>query len=274
MSDPGVRAVERKIIRYRGGTGEVKSDSITVEEPLEIRVDGTSVAVVMRTPGDDLDLTRGFLLTEGLVKQPSDIFEISQCPSQESVTGIGNVVDVLLTNPSTVDLKSLSRNVYTSSSCGICGRATLESVFQQFPPIESDLAINPIILGTLSDKLRNAQQTFAQTGGLHASALFDTEGNLLLLREDVGRHNALDKVIGKEWQAGNPPMGDRLLLVSGRVSFELMQKALCAGIPFVVGISAPSSLAIDCAKEGNQTLIGFLRGETMNVYAHAERLLS
>ncbi|MCH1506951.1 MAG: formate dehydrogenase accessory sulfurtransferase FdhD [Verrucomicrobiaceae bacterium] len=274
MSDPGVRAVERKIIRYRGGTGEVKSDSITVEEPLEIRVDGTSVAVVMRTPGDDLDLTRGFLLTEGLVKQPSDIFEISQCPSQESVTGIGNVVDVLLTNPSTVDLKSLSRNVYTSSSCGICGRATLESVFQQFPPIESDLAINPIILGTLSDKLRNAQQTFAQTGGLHASALFDTEGNLLLLREDVGRHNALDKVIGKEWQAGNTPMGDRLLLVSGRVSFELMQKALCAGIPFVVGISAPSSLAIDCAKEGNQTLIGFLRGETMNVYAHAERLLS
>lgn len=274
MSDPGVRAVERKIIRYRGGTGEVKSDSITVEEPLEIRVDGTSVAVVMRTPGDDLDLTRGFLLTEGLVKQPSDIFEISQCPSQESVTGIGNVVDVLLTNPSTVDLKSLSRNVYTSSSCGICGRATLESVFQQFPPIESDLAINPIILGKLSDKLRNAQQTFAQTGGLHASALFDTEGNLLLLREDVGRHNALDKVIGKEWQAGNTPMGDRLLLVSGRVSFELMQKALCAGIPFVVGISAPSSLAIDCAKEGNQTLIGFLRGETMNVYAHAERLLS
>ncbi|NCF87055.1 MAG: formate dehydrogenase accessory sulfurtransferase FdhD [Verrucomicrobiaceae bacterium] len=274
MSDPGVRAVERKIIRYRGGTGEVKSDSITVEEPLEIRVDGTSVAVVMRTPGDDLDLTRGFLLTEGLVKQPSDIFEISQCPSQESDTGIGNVVDVLLTNPSTVDLKSLSRNVYTSSSCGICGRATLESVFQQFPPIESDLAINPIILGTLSDKLRNAQQTFAQTGGLHASALFDTEGNLLLLREDVGRHNALDKVIGKEWQAGNTPMGDRLLLVSGRVSFELMQKALCAGIPFVVGISAPSSLAIDCAKEGNQTLIGFLRGETMNVYAHAERLLS
>ncbi len=274
MSDPSVRATERKITRYRGQDAKEMQDAVTVEEPLEIRVDGTSVAVVMRTPGDDLDLTRGFLLTEGMVQKPSDIFEISQCPSQETETGSGNVVDVLLTNPETVDLKALSRNVYTSSSCGICGRATLESVFQQFPSIESEFVIKHELLATLSDQLREAQQTFAQTGGLHASALFDAEGKLLLVREDVGRHNALDKVIGHEWQAGRTPMTNRLLLVSGRVSFELMQKALCAGIPFVSGISAPSSLAIDCAEEGNQTLIGFLRGETMNVYAHPERLLS
>lgn len=273
MSDPNVRATEREIIRYARGASSVKNDAITVEEPLEIRVDGTSVAVVMRTPGDDLDLTRGFLLTEGLVEKPSDIFEISQCPSQEMETGSGNVVDVLLTNPETVDLTALSRNVYTSSSCGICGRATLESVFQQFPPIDSTFTIKAEVLGKLSDKLREAQQTFSQTGGLHASALFDAEGKMLLLREDVGRHNALDKVIGHQWQAGNTPLSNRLLLVSGRVSFELMQKALCAGIPFVAGISAPSTLAIDCAQEGSQTLVGFLRGETMNVYAHAERLL-
>ena len=182
------------------------------------------------------------------------------------------MVDVLLTNPGTVDLDALSRNVYTSSSCGICGRATLESVFQQFPPIESDFTVAQDVLYTLSDSLREAQRTFAQTGGLHASALFDREGKLLLVREDVGRHNALDKVIGHEWHLGQGPLTDRLLLVSGRISFELMQKALCAGIPFVAGISAPSSLAIDCAEEGNQTLIGFLRGETMNVYAHPERI--
>lgn len=267
-----MRSTERLITRYRGKASESKQDAITVEEPLEIRVDGTSVAVVMRTPGDDLDLVRGFLLTEGMVKQPSDIFEISQCPSQETETGTGNVVDVLLTNPGSVDLNALSRNVYTSSSCGICGRATLESVFQQFPPIQSDFSVAPEVLYTLPDRLRDAQRTFAQTGGLHASALFDSEGELLLVREDVGRHNALDKIIGHEWQAGQTPMTNRLLLVSGRISFELMQKALCAGIPFVVGISAPSTLAIDCAQESRQTLIGFLRGETMNVYAHPERL--
>ena len=267
-----MKSTERLITKYRDGHVEDFQDAITVEEPLEIRVDGTSVAVVMRTPGDDLDLARGFLLTEGMVKEPSDIFEISQCPSQESETGKGNVVDVLLTNPDTVDLQALSRNVYTSSSCGICGRATLESVFQQFPPIEGAFRIAADVVCTLPDQLREAQRTFAQTGGLHASALVDASGKMLLVREDVGRHNALDKVIGHEWHAGRVPLTDHLLLVSGRISFELMQKALCAGIPFVVGLSAPSSLAIDCAEAGNQCLIGFLRGSSMNVYAHGERL--
>ena len=269
-ADP--RALTRAVSRYRQGEVAEEDDAVTVEEPLEIRVDGTSVAVVMRTPGDDLDLARGFLLTEGLVKETSDIFEISQCPSREGGTELGNVVDVLLTDPSRIDVEALSRKVYTSSSCGICGRTTLENVFQQFPPVERGLRVSPDVLYALPERLRKSQRTFERTGGLHASALFDCEGELHLVREDVGRHNALDKVIGHEWAAGRVPLADRVLLVSGRVSFELMQKALCAGIPLVAGISAPSSLAIDCAEAGGQGLVGFLRGETMNAYAHAERV--
>ncbi len=273
MSRANPKTSLRRVIRSRPGEAVADDDHVTVEEPLEIRVDGTSVAVVMRTPGDDLDLARGFLLTEGIVQQHSDIFEISQCPSQEGETGPGNVIDVLLTNPDAVDLSSLSRQVYTSSSCGICGRATLESVFQQFPPIESDFSIPGHVLYTLPQRLSEVQETFEKTGGLHASALFDGEGQLIIAREDVGRHNALDKVIGHEWQSAHLPLSQTMLLVSGRVSFELMQKALCAGIPMVVGVSAPSSLAIDCAESANQCLIGFLRGETMNIYTHSHRVL-
>lgn len=266
------RSESRTIHRVRQNAFREEQDAITVEEPLEIRVEGHSVAVVMRTPGDDLDLARGFLVTEGLVHSPDDIFELSQCKSQEGETGSGNVVDVILTDPDKVDFKALSRHVFTSSSCGICGRATLDSVFQQFPPVDSDFTVPASTLYALPDRLRQAQETFEHTGGLHASALFDAAGNLLCLREDVGRHNALDKVIGHEWEAGRLPLSDRLLLVSGRVSFELMQKALCAGLPLVAGISAPSSLAVDGAQRGNQCLVGFLRGEKMNLYAHAERV--
>lgn len=267
------RAVRRTIYRFARGVGQEEEDFVTVEEPLEIRVDGHSVAVVMRTPGHDLDLARGFLLTEGIVKRPSEIFEISQCPSHETEAGPGNVVDVILTNPQSVNLEALSRNVYTSSSCGICGRATIDSVFQQFPPIDSDFTFARDQVAGLPEKLSQAQRTFAQTGGLHASALFDGRGELILAREDVGRHNALDKVIGKTWDAGEVPLDRHVLLVSGRISFELTQKALCAGIPIIAGISAPSTLAIDCAQRAGQTLVGFLRGSSMNVYAHPERLV-
>ncbi len=269
-NDP--RLEHRLIHRCRqDGVHEV-DDPVTVEEPMEIRVDGHSVAVVMRTPGDDLDLTRGFLLTEGIVSDRDDIFEISQCPSQTDDESRGNVVDVILTHPEAVDLEQLSRHVFTSSSCGLCGRATIESVFQQFSPVVSDLAISQELIMRLPDLLRSAQKTFAQTGGLHASALFNNEGSLQTLREDVGRHNALDKVIGSAWDRGWLPLKSHILLVSGRISFELTQKALCAGIPLIAGISAPSTLAIDCAEAGNQCLIGFLRDRGMNIYAHPERV--
>ncbi len=273
MSDSDPRLEQRRIQRHRNHAMRDEDDPVTVEEPMEIRVDGHSVAVLMRTPGDDLDLTRGFLLTEGIVSDRKDVFEISKCPSQTEGESRGNVVDVLLTKPGVVDLEQLSRHVFSSSSCGLCGRVTIERVFQQFSPIDSDLAVTRDLIMGLPDLLRTAQKTFEQTGGLHASALFDRKGVLQILREDVGRHNALDKVIGAAWERDLLPLGQHLLLMSGRISFELTQKAVCAGIPLIAGISAPSTLAVDCAQEANQCLIGFLRERGMNVYAHSERVL-
>ena len=255
----------------------VTRDAVAVEEPLEIRVEGRSLAVVMRTPGHDDELAAGFLLSENVIRSRRDIFEISQCPSQstdEEGASKGNVVDVLLADASGIDWESLTRHVFSASSCGICGKATIDSVIGRIDPLGADLGerIPARVIAGLPDKLREAQRTFRTTGGLHASALFDREGSLRLLREDVGRHNALDKVIGHSLLHGSLPLSDTLLLLSGRVSFELMQKAHAAGIPVVAAISAPSSLAVDFAQESGQTLIGFLRGETMNVYAGVARL--
>lgn len=248
---------------------EAVSDAVAVEEPLEIRVEGRSIAVVMRTPGHDEELAAGFLLTEGVIKKAADIFEISVCPSTSGSKG--NVVDVLLSGIE-VNWDSLTRHVFASSSCGICGKAVLDSVFQNFPTVTADWSVPMETLLELPAKLRAAQATFDQTGGLHASALFDREGNLLVLREDVGRHNALDKLLGHALREGWLPCRDHILLVSGRVSFEIMQKAVAGGIPVLAAISAPSSLAVDFAKESGQTLAGFLRGDRMNVYAHAQRI--
>ena len=237
------------------GTSEL-SDHVAREDPLEIRVEGKSVAVVMRTPGHDRELAAGFLLSEGVISSPSEIFEISECPSRaEHPEEKGNVVDVLLTKGNQVDLSALTRHVFSSSSCGICGKATIDSVFGSFPKITQPAPVSA------------AQRTFDKTGGLHASGLFDASGEIVTLREDVGRHNALDKVIGKALLDDQLPLTGHTLLLSGRVSFELMQKALSAGIPTIAAISAPSSLAVDFARESGQTLVGFLRGETMNVYA-------
>jgi len=248
---------------------EKTTDAVAVEEPLEIRVEGRSIAVIMRTPGHDEELAAGFLVSEGVIKNPADVFEISVCPSTSK--GGGNVVDVLLSGVQ-VNWDSLTRHVFASSSCGLCGKAAVESVFQQFPPVNAEWSVSVKFLTELPDKLRAAQATFDQTGGLHASALFDLEGNLLVLREDVGRHNALDKVLGYGLRNGLLPFGNVILLVSGRVSFEIMQKALAGGIPFLAAISAPSSLAVQFAQEANQTLVGFLRGDRMNVYANPQRL--
>ena len=267
--DAAVTAVQMLRLS-REGIAEKRSDDTAREEPLEIRVEGRSVAVVMRTPGHDEELTAGFLVTEGVVQKPRDILEITQCPV--TTESKGNVVDVLL-GGAVVQWESLTRHVFSASSCGLCGKTSIESVFQKFSATSVNWSVPAELLWTLPDKLREAQETFSKTGGLHASAIFDREGNLVVLREDVGRHNALDKVLGYCLLQGMLPLNEHILLVSGRVSFEIIQKALAGGIGLVAAISAPSSLAVEFAAEAGQTLVGFLRSGTLNVYTHPERLM-
>ncbi len=254
---------------HADGAARREPDEVAAEAPLELRVEGQSVAVLMRTPGHDRELAAGFLLTENLLRDPRDLFEITQCGE----TG-DQVVNVTLRNPAAFDPAKLTRNVFSSSSCGICSKATIAAVQQSFPAIADGCHVSAETLFRLPDALRAAQETFARTGGLHACALFDLDGNLEVAREDVGRHNALDKIIGRAFLEGALPLRGRVLLLSGRVSFEMMQKALAAGIPIVAAISAPTSLAVEFATESGQTLVGFLRGQTMNVYAGAERILT
>lgn len=245
------------------------TDLVAIESPLEIRVEGRSLAVVMRTPGHDEELTAGFLLSEGAISGAEDLFDISRCPSAIE----GEAIDVLLTNPGRFDFARFSRHVFTSSSCGVCGKATLEAALRQFPPMEADhIKVSAPLLFSLPDRQRAAQAAFAATGGLHASALFDMSGSLLLLREDVGRHNALDKILGASLLSGKLPLTKTILLLSGRISFELMQKSHAGGIPIVAGVGAPSSLAVEYAQASRQTLIGFLRDGRGNVYADCGRL--
>jgi FdhD protein len=261
---------------------EVRDDVLAVEEPLEIRVAGRSVAVVMRTPGHDRELAAGFLVTEGLVRERDDVLDMIYCghgaatSSSRVERGAGaaspnvpreNVLDVVLAPGVDVDFARLSRNVFTSSSCGICSKASIEAVRREFAPLAAPVAPSRAVIAALPEKLRAAQAVFAATGGLHASALFTTGGELVVAREDVGRHNALDKVIGHAFFAGRLPLAGHLLCVSGRVSFEIMQKALAGGIAVVAAISAPTSAAVELARESGQTLVGFVRGERMNVYA-------
>lgn len=268
-----MNSVTAQISRWNAGRSlpENVTDEVAVEEPLEIRVNGHSVAVTMRTPGHDRELAAGFLLTEGVIDNGDDLLDLLICRTLPDGKA-GNVVDAQVSPRLTVDFARLTRHVFSSSSCGLCGKATLESVFQKFPMIKSDAVYDPGLIATLPERLQAAQPGFGVTGGLHASALFGGDGELRVLREDVGRHNALDKVLGHALLAGGLPLSDALLLVSGRVSFELMQKALSAGVPFVAGIGAPSSLAVECARGSGQTLVGFLRSDRMNIYAGAERL--
>lgn len=265
---PAIAPVQVRKVSSAGDM-RVLEDVTAREEPLEIRVEGRSVAVVMRTPGHDEELAAGFLVSEGVVQQPRDILEVSQCPSTGNIHG--NVVDVLL-GGAVVNWDSLTRHVFSASSCGICGKTSIESVFQRFPAVTAGWQVSPALIASLPEKLRAAQEAFSKTGGLHASGLFDLEGNLVVLREDVGRHNALDKILGHALMQGLLPLDRHILMVSGRVSFEIIQKALAAGIPLVAAISAPSSLAVEFAETAGQTLIGFLRGETMNIYTHPQRV--
>jgi FdhD protein len=262
--------VSIEIVRCEiGQKAQQQFDTLVREEPLEIRVRGKSVAVTMRTPGCDRELAAGFLLSEGIIHQRDEVVEIAPCLESESPQ---NTLNVFISPSVEIDLSRLTRHVFASSSCGVCGKASIESVHQHFAPIESNSRFRAETLVTLPDRMRAAQKTFSQTGGLHAAAIFDLQGNLVVLREDAGRHNAVDKVLGWGFLENKLPFDSHVLLVSGRASFEIVQKALAARIPIIAAVSAPSSLAVEFAKESNQTLIGFLRGETFNVYTHTERI--
>lgn len=244
-------------------------DLVAVEEPLQITVDGVPIAVVMRTVGDDADLVMGFLITEGIVDAVASVKRIDLEQKQ-------NHALVFLEEDVQVDLVRLQRNLYSASSCGICGKASIDEVFLNIKKRENDSVRGKFFISRKNlteapNRLKDSQDVFEQTGGLHAAGLFNRDGELLIIREDVGRHNAIDKVIGKALTDGID-LTDVMLQLSGRVSFEVIQKALMVGIPFVSAISAPTSLAIDFAKRGNLTLVGFMRGEKMNVYSSADRI--
>jgi len=259
------------ILRFGDGRSESLKDYVAREEPLEIRVRGKSIAVTMRTPGDDRELACGFLVSEGLLKRPGDVLEIAPCQTGEN-SQLGNVLNVFVVPALELDLERLTRHTFASSSCGLCGKASIDSVHQHFAPVRSKALIDPALVLSLADRLHTTQETFSKTGGLHAAGIFDMNGNLVVAREDVGRHNAVDKVIGWAFLNARLPLDQHVLFVSGRASFEIMQKALSAKIPIVAAVSAPSSLAVEFAKESNQTLIGFVRARSFNVYSVPERV--
>ncbi|MFD9726908.1 formate dehydrogenase accessory sulfurtransferase FdhD [Streptomyces sp. NPDC059072] len=267
----------RRVVRIRGGVAGVRPDTLVAEEPLEIRLNGKPLAITMRTPGDDFALAVGFLVSEGVLGAASDVQAVTYCEgATEDGSNTYNVVNVQLAAGVAVPDITLERNVYTTSSCGLCGKASLDAVrtATRFPGAAADPVRVPVeVLAGLPDELRAAQKVFDRTGGLHAAGLFTARGELLDLREDVGRHNAVDKIIGRALQAGRLPLAGAVLLVSGRASFELVQKAVMAGIPVLAAVSAPSSLAVDLALESGMTLVGFLRGPDMNIYAGDERIV-
>jgi len=258
-----------EVVQFRTGPQwDVRNDCVAVEEPLEIRIDTRPVTVTLRTPGHDTELAAGFLVTEGVLHSAAEITRFHPHPRNPH----GSVLDVQLHPEVTVDFARLTRHVFAVSSCGLCGKAAIDAVRQSHPPIDNPFVVDPHWLIRLPEIMRSAQKAFESTGGLHAAALFEANGPLVVVREDIGRHNAVDKVVGHEALAGRIPARDRVLLVSGRVSFEIMQKALGAGIAFIAAVSAPSSLAVEFARASSQTLVGFLREGRFNIYHNAGRL--
>jgi FdhD protein len=252
-------------------------DRLAGEEPLELRVAGTSLAVTMRTPGADFDLAAGFLVSEGVITRTEELVTMRYCAGKDE-NGVNsfNVLDLALADGVAPPDESVARAFFTTSSCGLCGKASIDAVRTRsaFEVGDDELRVTTTLLASLPARLREAQEVFEKTGGLHAAALFNGEtGELLVLREDVGRHNAVDKVVGWALREGRLPLRGTILLVSGRASFELVQKAVMAGIPMLCAVSAPSSLAVDLAEESNLTLVGFLRDPSMVVYAGADRVL-
>jgi FdhD protein len=265
----GAIAPTGAIVAWQGDAATDTHDVVAVEEPLEIRLAGLSVAVTMRTPGDDFDLALGFSFTEGIIQSLADVASIAYCPNDEGYAG--NIVNLNPEHSELIDPARWQRNFFSTSSCGICGKASIDTVMQECRSILGDPSVAHEVLYRLGDQLRTEQSVFGATGGIHAAGLFSMNGDLLLLREDVGRHNAVDKVIGAALRQALP-LEQCLLFVSSRASFEITQKALMAGIPIVATVSAPSSLAIDLARSANMTLICFLREHRFNVYAGAERV--
>lgn len=277
------RTARRRVLRItlpdgaRAGNSASRADFLAAEEPLGIRVDGTALTMTMRTPGDDLELAAGFLVSEAIVRSRDEIAEIKLCDGttcgHADHAELGNIADVTLAAGVTV-APGARRSFLTTSACGICGKASIQDIctLPRAPVAQDPARFAPAVLGVLPERLRHAQPVFSRTGGLHAAGLFTAQGELIALREDVGRHNAVDKVVGWALLNGRLPLAGCILLVSGRASFELVQKAVLAGIPLLAAVSAPSSLAVELAEEVGLTLVGFLRGPTMNVYTGGHRL--
>ncbi|BBX15770.1 sulfurtransferase FdhD [Mycolicibacterium duvalii] len=265
----------RRVHHVTAAEAVARPDTLVVEEPLEIRVNGAPVTVTMRTPGSDVELTQGFLLTEGVIARREDIASVRYCRGAgDDGANSYNVLDVTLAPSVPPPAVDPTRNFYTTSSCGVCGKASLDAVrlISRHAPGDDPSTVDVETLSALPDKLREAQKVFAATGGLHGAALFDSDGTALVVREDIGRHNAVDKVIGWALEQQRIPSTGTVLLVSGRASFELTQKAVMAGIPILAAVSAPSSLAVDLAGQSGVTLVAFLRGESMNVYSRPDRV--
>ena len=273
---------QKKVVRWNESETTQIKDELVIEEPLEIRVGQQSLIVVMRTPGHDFELAAGFLFTENLIQSEHDIEIIAYCQDDNTksdtddqykgLSPFQNIVNVHLKNKLVLEEAGWQRNFHANASCGLCGKMTIDSVKHQVTPIEFALQLHHNVLYLLNDQLRAAQSVFDKTGGLHAAGLFNEKGELLIVREDIGRHNAVDKVIGQALLSDMIPLHKHILMVSGRASFEIVQKALFARVPIVVAVSAASTLAVELAEEGNITLIGFMRENRMVVYSHPERI--
>lgn len=261
-----------QVTEWEDGKSRRKEDFLAAEEPLEIRIGEDPLSVTMRTPGHDLELAAGFLLTEGLIQRRAQIVAL-EADAGIAAENRGNVVLAKLAPEAAPDFEKMRRHFFAASSCGICGKASIDSVrARTLVAPNPDFHLDPEVLVRLPEKLRESQAVFGRTGGLHAAAIFDGAGELLVLREDIGRHNAVDKVIGWALMEERVPLGNTILLVSGRGGFEIVQKAIVAGLPMVASVSAPSSLAVQLARELSQTLIGFLRGRRFVIYAGEERI--
>jgi len=274
-----LNSVEQSILtvpiqRIEGDSSSPHQDLLAIEEPLEIRIGDKTISITMRTPGHDFDLAAGFLFTEGILADARQIQSIHRSENAGNRRQSGNSVTVELQLGVEIDFERLQRHFYTTSSCGVCGKASIEALQSQGCPLlpRNSPVLDSSIIHRLPEALRREQAVFERTGGLHAAALFDTAGNLTLLREDVGRHNAVDKIIGSEMMSNHTPLNDKLLLVSSRASFELVQKALMAGIPVLAAVGAPSSLAVETAQRFNMTLLGFVRDNRFNIYSGASRI--